>query len=1169
MTTWKKGSFEYLEAKIRHDTEGTLFGRDFEWVCKWFLENAPEYRGKFRHVWLWADWPDRWGPDCGIDLIAETREGHLWAIQAKATAPTHTVTKSEVDSFLAESNHRKISFRLLIATTDSIGTNARRTVNQQAKPASFLGRGDLVAAGLFWPAQVGGKTPRLKRAKPRPHQRAAINAVVRGFRDHDRGRLIMACGTGKTLTGLWIHERLKSKRTLLLVPSISLVQQNLREWGKHAKDDFDCLVVCSDESVARGGGDPALRYVTELGTEVTTDPASIASFLAKRRQRPAVLIATYHSSDRVSAAQKRARRTFDLAMCDEAHRLAGDAKGKFAVILDNKRIRASRRLFMTATPRYFTQKAKNQAADGELELASMDDVSLFGQEFHVLNFSAAINAKPEPLLTDYRVVIIGVTDSDAKRLVDKRKLLRTKSGATADARTLACQIGLAKAITDYDLRRVITFHRSIKRASQFVDSTIDMSLPRVFETLKRRSHSFGKIWARHISGATPASQRATLLRTLADLPTDTRGVVANCACLGEGVDVPALDGIAFIDPKGSMIDIIQAVGRVIRLSPDKKIGTIIIPVFCDASISADQSLNQSAFSPAWQILKALRAHDQRLADELDALREHGAYNDKASVILPANIYLEIPTELPENFSDAFFARLVEATTQKPPLTIESILAWADSHYQQTGMWPRQNTGPILGTEETWSAVNHALDRGHRGLSVKNYSLAQLLEDYRGVRNRRGLKTLTEDQILELADQHHRRTGRWPNRDSGDIDGTEDSWSSICVALRNGARGLPRKITLADLLFEKRQVPNKANRPALTDQQVLEWADRHKLLTGEWPDQTSGPVDGENENWRGINSALSKGLRGFPGGSSIHQVLEAHGRIQRRFWDPSITVEDILFSADRFFARHKRWPKRTDIEPAVRHFVWTTVDNQLRQGWENHSPGGSLALLLMEHRGYRHHLQLDPLSPEKIIDWAQEYHESFGRWPTSKSGDVPGTTENWRKIDAALKQGHRGLTKGDSLAKLLSRKLGVHSRQTSPRLSVKRILHWCDIHKSKYGCFPTVHDARGPREGETWLAINASLERGNRGLPGGTSLAALLAEHRSHARGRHSPRLTIAMVVDWAKRHHKATGRWPTQQAIPIAGTDERWDNIAQCIRLGLRGFPEGWTLRKILDAHCR
>jgi predicted helicase len=624
-------------------------------------------------VWRWSEWDGRWGPDCGVDLVAETTDGQFWAIQAKAVAPNHTISKAEIDSFLSESNRRQICFRLLIATTDELSSNARRTIGQQEKLASFLGRGDLLSADIVWPAAVGDKAIQLLRAKPKPHQEAAIAAALRGFHKHSRGRLIMACGTGKTLTGLWIHERLKSRRTLILVPSISLVQQNLREWGRHAYENFDCLVVCSDESVAGDSQDPALRCVADLGIDVTTDAADIAKFLAQRRTRPAVVITTYQSSDRVSAGQNWSRKTFDLALCDEAHRLVGDMRGRFTTILDDRKIRCRRRLFMTATPRYFTQRARRRAADQALEVASMDDSATFGPEFHVLGFYDAITAKPSPLLTDYRVVVIGVTDAEVAEWAKQGKLIRTDDGTETDARTLAAQIGLAKAMREYDLRRIITFHRSIRRASRFVDSDRNDSLPAVVNALPPSARPPGILWTRHISGETPASKRIATLRTLAELPDNTRGLISNCACLGEGVDVPALDGIAFIDPKGSVVEIIQAVGRVIRLSRDKAIGTIVIPVYVDQSTDAAHALTHSSFDSVWQVLKALRAHDQRLADELDSLRTADGKGIGGSdrLRLLHNVVIEARTVLLPRFADAFYVRVVENTTQ--PATQKDLL----------------------------------------------------------------------------------------------------------------------------------------------------------------------------------------------------------------------------------------------------------------------------------------------------------------------------------------------------------------------------------------------------------------------------------------------------------------------------------------------------------------
>ena len=948
MSSPKRGSFEYLEAKIRRDAEGTLFGRDFEWVCQWYLEHAPLYRGKFRRVWRWAEWPDRWGPDCGIDLIAETHDGKLWAIQAKAVASAHTITKAEIDSFLSESNRRQIAFRLLIATTDKVGPNARRTIDQQTKRASVVGRGDLLAADIAWPTKIGGKAPRPKRAKPKPHQRAAITATIRGFRRHRRGRLIMACGTGKTLTGLWIHERLKSRRTLLLVPSISLVQQNLREWGRHAREDFDFLVVCSDESVASDRDDPALRYITELGIDVTTDPREIAAFLAKRRRRPAVVIATYQSSDRVSAGQRRAKKPFDLALCDEAHRLVGDMRGKFATALDDRKIRCRRRLFMTATPRYFTQRAKERAADRDLEVASMDDPAAFGPEFHVLKFFDAITARPSPLLTDYRVVVIGVTDAEAARWVAEGQLVRTPEGAETDARTLAAQIGLAKAMRKYDLRRVITFHRSIRRASRFVDPDRLDSLQAVVKALRPASRPTGKLWARHISGETSASKRASMLRALAELPSDTRGLIANCACLGEGVDVPALDGIAFIDPKGSIVDIIQAVGRVIRLSPDKTVGTIVIPVFIDESSDADYALQHSAFEPVWQILRALRAHDSRLADELDGLRTSLGSGRTMAVTLPRNIVFDTPTLALPGFEQAFYVRTVDRVSEQPPLTIAQILEWADEHKAKTGTWPSATSGKVGETNELWILVDQALRLGSRGLSPGS-SVAKLLSMLRGKPNRKSLPRLAFPQILKWADDHFRVHRKWPSNRDGRIGATHETWQNVAAAMRIGGRGLPRAITLADLLAQERGVSNIHNLPPLNIQMILEWADDYHIKHGAWPKVKSGVIAGRSETWASIDNYLRQGRRSLPRGSSLAKLLARKRGAVNRKGKTRLTTTQILKWADAHKDRTGRFPTAQSGKVVGTDETWMGVSMALHKGLRGLSGGTSLAKFLMKSK----------------------------------------------------------------------------------------------------------------------------------------------------------------------------------------------------------------------------
>ena len=1096
-----EGAFEHIEAKIRRDAEGTSFGGDFEWLCKWFLENAPRYRGQFEKVWLWKDWPERWGPDAGIDIVARMRTGELWAIQAKAVHRDRAIPKREIDSFLSESNRPQFAYRLLMSTTDDIGATARRTLHGQEKTVGLVLRGDFLTEEVKWPVQIGGKGARLAPWTARPHQSTAIEAVVGGFRHHDRGRLIMACGTGKTLTALWIAERLQSSLTLVLVPSLSLVQQNLAEWGRHSAADFDTLVVCSDESVLQSHADTAIQSTADLGVKVTTDPAEIRHFLGQRRQRPAVVFATYQSSDRIAAVQAGKAKPFHLVICDEAHRLAGHAEGLFATVLDDKKIKASKRLFMTATPRYFKEHVKQRAAELEFELVSMDDAHVFGPEFHVLTFHEAISADP-PLLTDYQVVVIGVTDREAKAWAEEARLVRTAEGLSTDARTLAAQIGLAKAMKKYDLRKIITFHSSVAKAARFVDATQRDSLPGVIPHLTQSSRPSGKLWTKHISGHTPAGQRATLLKGLGDLPDGTRGILSNCACLGEGVDVPLLDGVAFIDPKRSMVDIIQAVGRVIRKAEGKQIGTIVIPVFIDESEDADHVLSQSAFEPVWQVLKALRAHDRRLADELDQLRLSLGRRPKfgGRINLPANIHLDVPRLLLDDFEQAFYVRTVEQTTDKPLLTIEQILAWADEHKAATGDWPNQLSGQVAGTDESWSAINHTLVRGSRGLRGRS-SLAKLLAKHRGVRNVKDLPSLTLDQILKWADEHYNRTRKWPNKDSGPVYGVPgEQWRYITTALWNGLRGLPKGYTLANLLAEHRGVRNKQNLPRLKVKQILAWADEHHKRTKKWPNDNSGLVSASSgDKWSAIDNALKLGLRGLP-------------------------------------------------------------------------KGLSLAMVLAQHRSVRNIQNLPNLSVGMILKWADTFHKRTGKWPNRNSGLVSEASgEKWSAITASLQLGQRGLPGGSSLAKLLAQHRGVRNIQDLPNLSVGRILKWADAFQKRTKKWPKRSD--GPihnAPGEVWNAIDLALRKGSRGLRSGSSLAKLLSKHRRVRNKSALPHLSIGKILKWADNHKKHTGRWPNQKGGPVHDDpDETWSGIASALNTGLRGLPRGFTLAHLLAKYRR
>ncbi|WP_370185145.1 Helicase associated domain protein [Rhodococcus wratislaviensis] len=634
------------------DTDPVRRGSQFERICHWFLRHDPVYARELRHVWLWKDWPQRWGADAGIDLVAEDRLGRLWAIQAKAYNPAVSITKRDVDTFLAESGRPEFAFRLLIATTNLIGRTAKRTLEAQEKQASVLLRGDLEVAAVDWPRSPADlRPPRLVPNRPRPHQREAIDKVIKGFDEYDRGQLIMACGTGKTLTALFINEELAAERTLVLLPSLSLLAQTLREWTSHTAQAFDFLPVCSDETVA--DPDAAVANTSDLGFPVTTAPEEIATFL-RRRSGPRVVFATYQSSPQIADAFRLGRvPAFDLVIADEAHRCAGRVSSGFGTILDAESIKADRRLFMTATPRYFTGRVVRQAKDADFEVASMDDEEVFGPVFHRLGFAEAIERK---LLTDYQVAVVAVDDATYRDWAQRGRFVTTDGAEVTDARTLAGQIGLAQAMRRYDLHRTITFHSRVKRAHEFA-----RSLPEVISWMPADQQPLGQVWSDYASGEMPAGQRHALLHHLGRLDHGQRGLLANARCLAEGVDVPTLDSVAFIDPRRSEVDIVQAVGRAIRLAADKTIGTIVIPVFVDTDEDPAVALDNSVFKPVWDVIKALRSHDSQLGEHLDGLRRQlGRQGEQPR--LPTKIHLDLPEQVGADFARAFDVRLVEQTT---------------------------------------------------------------------------------------------------------------------------------------------------------------------------------------------------------------------------------------------------------------------------------------------------------------------------------------------------------------------------------------------------------------------------------------------------------------------------------------------------------------------------
>jgi superfamily II DNA or RNA helicase len=641
-------------------------GKQFERFVKWFLKHDPEWSTQVDQIWLWNDWPGRWGIDKGIDLVFKHRNGETWAVQAKCYDQNYYITKEDVDKFLSETSRKSISRRLLIATTNKMGANAKEVCAGQEKPITHFLLADFEKASVEYPSDYKDLRSVKKKEKPKPHgkfeyQNVAVKAVVKGFKTEDRGQLIMACGTGKTFTTLWIKERLKSKNTLVLLPSLNLLAQTVREWTFASKSRIDVLCVCSDKTVGRKHDeDEVIQSVSDVPFPVHSDVLEIRKFL--REPGDKVIFSTYQSSGLVADAQKgRGLSPFDLVVADEAHRCAirGKPDSPFATVLDSKKIRAKKRLFTTATPRTYAANVKKAAENRGVEVIGMDDEAVFGKQFHTLTFGEAIKRTP-PLLTDYQVVIVGVDNSMIAEWIKERELVTTETGdVVTDAETLAAQIGLLKAFRDYGLQKVISFHSRVKRAQIFAGD-----IGAAAEVVDKRHLPKGTIHADYVEGKMSTSDRGDKLKRLKQTGSNEVSLLANARCLSEGVDVPSLDGVAFIDPKNSQVDIIQAVGRAIRLSGEKTLGTIVLPVFIKDGQDAEERIEASNFQPIWWVLNALKAHDEVLVDELDAIRtdmgRRGSIAARSSSI--PKIVFDLPATIGASFADALKTQLVEKTT---------------------------------------------------------------------------------------------------------------------------------------------------------------------------------------------------------------------------------------------------------------------------------------------------------------------------------------------------------------------------------------------------------------------------------------------------------------------------------------------------------------------------
>ena len=686
-------------ARFREDAANSRhLGDKFERLIESFLKKDPLYAELYSNVWLWMDYPGRKGrPDTGIDLVAEERAtGYLTAIQCKFYDESHILAKEDIDSFFTASGKAEFQRRLIVSTTDKWSKHAEEACEGQSIPVSRLRVQDLGESCIDWSDfdEYKPKDIKLRKRKElRPHQKVAVEKVIEGFKNSDRGKLIMACGTGKTFTALKLTESYvpEGGSILFLVPSISLLQQTLTEWTAESKTPLSSFAKVGgrkDESSDISAHD--LAFPAHTNTKLLVKHYGERSKL--RPKNINVFFSTYQSIKVVAEAQEIGLPKFDLIICDEAHRTTGVEQdsadfSSFVAVHKKDFVKGKKRLYMTATPRIYDDASKSKARDAEVEVYSMDDETTYGEEFHRLDFSEAVR---KGLLADYKVLVLAVDEKSVSKAFQRQIADENNEIALDDVvKIVGCYNGLRKRFVSDDgtedvdpnpMKRAVAFSRSIKDSKKLTElfSGIIKKYEKKSELTGEElieDSGFLRCEIDHVDGTFNALQRTERLQWL-KADTSDQGkvcrILSNARCLSEGVDVPALDAVMFLNPRNSVVDVVQSVGRVMRLSEGKKYGYIILPIGVPADMAPEEALNNhEKYKVVWQVLQALRAHDDRfnaIINQIDLNAERtkriqvigvGADRQGDGVSDSANT-VQTTFEFPqlEEWENAIFAKIV-------------------------------------------------------------------------------------------------------------------------------------------------------------------------------------------------------------------------------------------------------------------------------------------------------------------------------------------------------------------------------------------------------------------------------------------------------------------------------------------------------------------------------
>lgn len=754
----------------RHNRD---LGDRFESLVRAFLTKDPVYADLFSDVWLWMEWPDRKGKgDTGIDIVAQERAtGDNWAIQCKFFDPDHMLQKGDIDSFFTASGKRQFSHRMIVSTTDRWSRNAEDALDAQKTPVVRLGIKDLVDSAIDW-SEFSVARPRVVKLKPkkklREHQTEALANIVKGFKTSDRGKLIMACGTGKTFTALKLAEKIvpKGGSVLFLMPSISLISQTVTEWANEAKKPLHCFAVCSDPKAGRGSDTEDIS-TRDLALPAHTDARKLARQYQGMKSVAAdgisVVFSTYHSIAVVAKAQKHGLPDFDLIICDEAHRTTGVELNEgeataFVKVHDAKFIKATKRLYMTGTSRIYDDVSKGKAKEAEIKIYSMDDEEIYGPEFHRLDFSEAVR---RDLLADYKVMVLAVDEKHVSKafqhqLADSDHELRLEDAV----KIVGCWNGLSKRLVRVEgdatetidpdpMRRAVAFSRTIKDSksvtalfAQIIDKYQSNNDPGDRE-------DFLRCEVEHVDGTMGALKRNAKLRWLKEETTAEGNqcrVLSNVRCLSEGVDVPALDAVLFLNPRKSVVDVVQSVGRVMRKAPGKQFGYIILPIGIPADMAPEEALaDNQKYKVVWQVLQALRAHD----DRFNAIINQIDLNDKR----PDKIQIIGVSGGEDDGNDDSGTGSKDATTSQLDLSFPELDNWKDAIFAKIVIKCGDRRYWETWAKDVAEIAQHHITRIKALLEDSNVDyrkrFEEFLEGLRAILN----PSITEDDAIEMLSQH--------------------------------------------------------------------------------------------------------------------------------------------------------------------------------------------------------------------------------------------------------------------------------------------------------------------------------------------------------------------------------------------------------------------------------